>query len=118
MLTIIQTMTNDRFDVALCDTSEDREPEGYVSLINGLWFPFELDGTAIEFAGSTNPVMAGKLVINNYTDRCVAMAEKFLARSQARLEEYRTTYPDHHAMIAGMERRIEGSKRQIAKRDF
>lgn len=118
MLTIIQTMTNDRFDVALCDAGEDREPEGYVAKVDGLWFPFNRDGSAIEFAGSTNPVMAGKLVIPGYIDRCVAMAEKFLASSQARLEEYRAAHPNHTAMIAGMERRIEGTKRQIAERDF
>ena len=122
MITIIQTDSNDRFDIAL---EEDRmtiftngEPiiEGYVQKgDDGLWHAFRREGFNNVEVGvpNKNPVEVGKAVINDYDRRCARMIERTIAQMEKSIAEM----PEGILKNARMRLR-DGTVAKLAAGDF
>jgi len=91
MITIIQTDSINRFDVAL-EESFATTPfvEGYVEKgMDGLWYAFRCGGFDAVEVGTpgVNPVEVGKAVINDYNNRCAGMVERAITRMEKSIAE-------------------------------
>ncbi|RYF03837.1 MAG: hypothetical protein EOO77_30445, partial [Oxalobacteraceae bacterium] len=85
MITLIQTNSDNRLDIAMGNLG-DAPAEGYIERLGDQWFPFGFDNELRATKGHTNPVDAGCLVIENFRSRAALLMDDQIAALEAELE--------------------------------